>query len=114
MTQKELDSILQYNFIIPTFLYDEINIFSGEKVLIHTDIVTNDCTEVAAIYAITSEPEEPNTFHQKECSRFLVTSYPKIYLRKSLEDALKIIKALKVLNNFTKIDPGVNLKDIVY
>jgi len=114
MTKKEIDSILDYNFIIPNKSFDGINIFSGEKVQIYTDIVTNDCTEVAAIYAITCESEEPNTLHQKECSTFLVTSYPKIYLRNSLDDALKIIKALKIVNKFTKIDSKINLKDIVF
>ena len=113
-SEKTIESILNYNFIVPMRMQDEIDIFSGEKILIYTAIVTNDCTEVAAIYAIECEPEEPNTLHKKECSNFLVTSYPKIYLRKSLDAAMEIILALKTVNNFTAPDPNVDLKQIVY
>jgi len=108
------ESILNFNFIISKGMFDGITIFSGEKVLIHTAIVKNDCTEFATIYAIECEPEEPNTLHQKECSNFLVTSYPKIYLRNSLNSAMEIIQALQTVNNFTAPDLIMDLKDVAF
>ena len=66
MSESTIDLALNFNYIIPVDMNDGINLFSGNKVLLFSAIVKNDCTEMASIYAVECEPEEPNTPHHYE------------------------------------------------
>ena len=114
MLESTIELALNFNYIIPVDMNDGISLFSGNKVLLFSAFVKNDCTEIASIYAIECEPEEPNAPHQKECSNFLVTSYPKIYLRSSLDAAMEIIEVLKYVNKFKVSKLTENLKDSAF
>ena len=114
ITESAIELALNYNYIIPVDMNVGINLFGGIKVLLFSAFVKNDCTEIASIFAIECDPEEPNAPHQKECSNFLVTCNPKIYLRSSLDDAMEIIEVLKFVNKFTIPNLTVNLKDAAF
>ena len=100
MTKNEAKKIVDTNYILRPDFYDTINLFKGEKVLVSQEPVSNIELLSCSIYGIQYLPEEENVEYDFEIYRFIVETYNKFYLRKSLREAIKISDALRTINNY--------------